>query len=79
MAESLFFAGRLGVEVDHRRIADEAERAGGEFLFDAREGSSSASMKMRPIMLTTSTLAPLGRLDQIGAAPGVPGGNWAAG
>ena len=37
MAERLFLADRLGVKIDDRRIAGEAERAGGEFLLDARE------------------------------------------
>jgi hypothetical protein len=34
MAERLFLAGRLGVEIDDRRVAAAAQRAGGEFCFD---------------------------------------------
>ncbi len=37
MAERLFLAGRLGVEIDDRRVAADAQRAGGEFLGDALE------------------------------------------
>ncbi len=35
MAERLFLAGRLGMEIDDRRVAADAERAGGELLVDA--------------------------------------------
>ena len=35
MAERLFLAGRLGVEIDDRRVAADAERTGGELVVDA--------------------------------------------
>ena len=37
MAERLLLAGRLGVEIDDRRVAADSERTGAEFLLDALE------------------------------------------
>jgi hypothetical protein len=74
-AHRLLLAGRLAMHVDDDGVG--ASRLSGQASSSrstAANGSSSGSMKMRPMALMTSTRAPF--LASISAAPrpGVPGG-----
>ena len=58
-SDALLLAGRLAVEIDHDGIGGLAQRAGLELAVDhALKGSSSGSMKTRPMALMTSARLP---------------------
>ena len=61
MTHRLFLARRLGVEVDDRGVARLPSGQAASSRSTAAKGSSSGSMKMRPMALTTSTRAPSSR------------------
>ena len=58
VGQRLLLARRLRVDIDDRRIGDLGERTGSSSRSRAAKGSSSGSMKRRPITLRTRTRRP---------------------
>ena len=72
MAERLLLAGRLGVKIDHEASQPRPSGQAASSCSMRAKGSSSASMKTRPIILTTEHFGAVRGVDQIGAAAGRP-------
>ena len=74
MAERLFLARRLGMEIDDRCVAAGAKRAGGEFPLDALEWVVERVHEHAAHQVDDQHLRSARGLEQVGAAPGRAGG-----
>ena len=74
MAERLFLAGRLGVEIDDRRVAADPERAGGELLLDALERVVERVHEHPAHHVDDEHPRAVRGLEQMAPRPGVPAG-----